>query len=325
MSESQPAAAGENLAPGVVDVNIAESSAAEPQDKGSENKSMLDAVKAALHVPGKSPTLENNQESQVDPEVKPPETEAKADETLVNSLSKQGQARFRELNGLIKAQAAELEPLKAQKAEFEKFSVAVREHQLSDDDVSVALRISGLMKKNPKEALQELQPIVQNLLRHVGYILPDDLQSDVQAGAISEQRARELAAARVQKEQGERQLEEQRDTQEHSRVEQLRNQAVRAADAWALEKKTSDPDWSLKQNRVTQLVELHFLKSKTFPQTEKEARDVFDAKLKEVESELKGLLPKPKASTVISGNASHSATPAPKSTLDVVRAAVANR
>ena len=134
-------------------------------------------------------------------------------------------------------------------------------------------------------------------------------------------RAQELAATRMQTKRLEANSEAERQSQEVQQHQAHVASMATAADAWSAEKKTSDPDWHLKQDRVVEMVELHLLKTKQIPASVAEVRKLCDEKLALVEKDLKRFAPKPQpARTMTSGGASQKpAADAPTSILDVVR------
>jgi hypothetical protein len=320
--ESQPIAEEAQLASEVVDVKPADTSATETQaEEGSENKSMLDVVKAALQRPDKSPKSENGQEQDADPAQ--PKKDDSGSEDLpaeeMKLLSKKAQTRFSSLANAKRDLETQVKGLSEKAEGFDRVAAIIDRNQLSPEDVNTGFEIMGLLKLDPQKALEKLSPIVKTLLAHVGYELPDDLKSEVDLGAITQERARELAAARMRESRNEGQRVQREQDEQSRQLRETSTKMTGVADAWVAERKTSDPDWHLKQNRVTDLVKIHLLETKKLPQTEKEARDLFAAKLKLVEDEMKGLLPKAKAIVPARGDASSAATPTATSILDIVR------
>ncbi len=326
-----PTAAEETSSVSVgADVNANSSTAVtETKLEGSENKSTLDLVKEALTGPEKSPdsvtqdtTADSQANSAGEPEVPPsemPEKEFKA-------LSKEGQRRFRELstgNRALNQKVKELEP-KAQ--DFDRISSLMQRNSLSSEDVNSGFEIMALIKTQPEKALARLGPIVQALLKASGHELPEDLKVDVQSGAMSEERARELSQSRSRAARladDNQRAEEKRAADATQRQQQETvNTAISTADAWHKEKAGSDPDWHLKQDRVVELVKLHVLETRQWPATEKEARALFDKTLSKVETELKRFVTRKPEIKHALGNASPRSTAAPKNTLEALKNAM---
>lgn len=320
MPDSQPTV--EVTDPVIVDadVNSQDSSTADTRDKGSEIKSTLELVKS-LQGSDKSPASENGQDTKSVPigEDVDPELKAKlAEEEWAKTLSKNSQNRFRTLNDSNKALNQELSSLKEKAQRFDGYEQAVQKNQLSDEDVNSGFEIMGLLRSNPEQALKQLTPIIRGLLDYVGYTLPDELKADVEAGALTQDRAREIAASRQRETRSLQNAEAQTEKQQADQHRQSIEKMARTADDWDAKIKTSDPDWHLKQDRVTELVELHVLKN-GLPASEKDAVKLFDDMKKRVDTDLKKFRPNPQPKTVMTGNASSSALAEPKNTLDVIR------
>lgn len=325
MSDSQTTVTEASPAPAGADVKPADSSTAEPGDaKGSEIKSTLDVVKATLQGPDKSPPSDNGQEtkSATTEQNLDPEAKAKAEEEeWVKTLSKQSQNRFRSLNESNKTLSQENSGLKERVQKFEGYEQVIQQNQLSDEDVKSGFEIMGMLRSDPDQALKRLTPIIRGLLDFVGYNLPDDLKAEVESGALTQDRARELAAARNRETRGQQNAEARAEQQEIDQQRKHVGDMTNLANEWSAKQKTSDPDWHLKSDRVSELVKLH-LYEKGIPATAAEATKLFDEVKKKVDGELKKFVPKPQPKTVTTGDSSPSAKPEPKSILDVVRQTV---
>ena len=68
--------------------------------------------------------------------------------------------------------------------------------RLDAGGIHARLELTALMKADPFKALEAVTPIYQELQRRAGATLPEDLESAVQTGEITEDRARELARLR---------------------------------------------------------------------------------------------------------------------------------
>lgn len=286
-------------ADGQPDVSSTESST---EEKGSEQKSVLDAVQAGLDGLENSPASET-QDSPADPDViaepeKAPPEEFSPDE--IKRFHPKTQDRIRQIldqrdhaNSIVK----EVEP---KVLAHDKIVEFMGRHQLGPADFDNGMAIMAEIKSgDPKAALEKLVPVVKGLMKAAGLELPGDLQSEVEANMLSEARARELSMTRAQTErlQAQRLAEAQRAEQMQHRqaVETVVNTAVQSVDQWYQEKAAKDPDWNLKQGRVAQLVELELRRDvRRYPRSAKEARDLCDRVLQHVEGEMKPFLPKPR-------------------------------
>ncbi|MEP6827971.1 MAG: hypothetical protein ABJA10_07840 [Aestuariivirga sp.] len=305
-----------------VDVKSAEPSTAKPQIEGSQYKSMVDVVKTALdNQPSSSPKLENSSDpTKVAGEASKDPEDLSPDE--VAQLTLRGQLRIRQLSNRVNSLREQVAASDKKVAEHDEFQSVMQKNRVSPEDAKSTLEIVGLMRTDPTEALNRLYPIVTELLKSAGVTLPEDLQKEVEGGKLSPERAREIAASRMNLQRSSTQSQE-RDEQAQADAQQRHVDALSgAADAWVAEKVTSDPDWSRKADRVTQLVKLHLLETREFPKTLPAMRELLEAKLKTVDAELKGFMPKPTAiDPPKTPGASPAGSPAPKSFLDVVKAA----
>jgi hypothetical protein len=173
-----------------------------------------------------------------------------------------------------------------------------------------------------------LVPIVVELQKRIGIVLPDDLKKEVEQGYITEERAREISTLRARG-----QLTETRSTEEKTRSQaQQQEQALRthvdtvakSATDWENAKAKSDPDWQLKKDRVAELIELDMARQQRktpgwFPKSPQEAVDMSERALKKVNEEI-GRLGRParRAISPVTGSASQSSRPKPKNLMDVI-------
>lgn len=327
------------VAEGVIDNPDVKSSAAPSKaEQGSENKSMLDAVKGALNIGSeKSPGSETQDPKAEKLDVSEPLPLKDGEDDPLEGLtpieraqlSKKTTARIRTLwqqGKDVSAKIAELEPKARQQDEF---AGLMQRNRLSQSDVNNTLEIAGLINTGkPQEALEKLAPIVRKLLETAGMgNLPDDLRQEVEAGALTEQRARELAQSRASNKLASQRTEvsqqEREQEEQHRQASELRRVGVEAADAWTAEKSANDPDWNLKSDRIVELVELQ-VRREGWPKNREAMRKVFDDALIKANNELKKFNPRPKPRTEpATGSTSSQNAPTPKSMLEAMKLAVA--
>jgi hypothetical protein len=316
------------------DVNTtAESSGAGTE--GVENKSMLDAVSAALDSGSEESPGSVTQDSEADSNAADPKVQAEGEVDAgdlspeeLGQLSKKAQRRFRYLASAKGELSAEVGQLRPRAEGFDRLVGMMRQNNLTGDEVNRAFQISGLMKNKPEEALKALAPIVQTLLRASGYSLPDDLKQRVEAGELTQQAAMELSVSRARGttlEAHSKLAEEERQAAEQAQKQKaIVDLAEDTAHKWQAEKAKSDPDWHLKHDRVVKEVKLLVMDDpKRFPHDAKEARDLFEEALKTVNAELRKLRPRPQPKTHISGDASSQTKPEPKSMEEAMQLALA--
>jgi hypothetical protein len=315
-----------------------ESSTAESStEQGVQKNSMLDAVKAALAGADKSPKSEVTPESTEGTVAKAAGEDAELDEGEIppeemKLLTRTVQRRFHVLTAKRKQAEQTVKDLEPRAAVFDRISDVMQRNSLTKEDVDNGFEIMAAIKTSPEKALEMLAPLVRKLLGATGHQLSDELKARVEAGELSEADARELSTARSRAshltataEQNEQQRQQEAEERHATTVV---NTATKTADAWHAEKAATDPDWHLKQKRVVDGVKLHILDTKQFPQTDKEARTLFEKILKEVEVDLKQFVPKKQAIKPANGNASPGAMPEPTTALEAAKqglAAMANR
>lgn len=338
MPDSSTETAVEQTETTTTDVNAAASSeAGKEQGVGS----YLDAVDAALKDPEATPASDeqgSKEPATLTPEAAAP-TDAEISEEELEKYSKGAQRRIRELVEVKKAAEAQVEPLRQEietikpKAQrLDELTGYMREHEITPDHLNNALGLTAMINRgNYREAL----PVLENLLNQVrsaaGEVLPDDLQQRVNLGYITEADAKELNRAKAAEKQTAAQVQKDREKAATERaqreVKQTVDLAVNSAEAWHKEQVTSDPDWNLKRDLVTQRMELelHRLGPQGYPRTEKAVRDLLDQVKKDVETGIKNFRPAPKAITPITGNgASPRSTAKPTNMLDAIEQGLAN-
>lgn len=331
MPDSLTADEGTGQVPAVEGVTPAEAPAAEKAEPTGGNKSMLDAVKAALTGTDKSPASEQTQVPNVNAEANPADAAAQEvregfTDVEWKQLSAKTQRRIRDLAASSKDRDAKIAELQPRAENFDRISQLMQRNSLSQDEVNRGFDIMAAVKTQPEKALEMLAPLVRELLKSTGHQLPEDLQGEVQAGRLTSDHARELSVTRARADllgkQREASEQERAESERQRQHQQLVNTSIAAADEWHKEKATADPDWSMKQNRVVELVKLHLLETNQFPKSRDEARALFEAKLKIVNDDLKRLLPKRPEIKPAIGSASPHLKPAPKTMLEAMRGAL---
>lgn len=239
-------------------------------------------------------------------------------EDELKSYSHTAQSRIRELVDRRKAAESQIterdqqiEELRPRAEQFDRLDSFMRANSVSAQDLNNAVNISALIQTGRfDQALQMLGPIYKELLDRTGNILPQDLQEEVASGYITQQRALELHRSRKSSENAtarekataERDQRANAERENASRIDMM----TRAGDAWAAEKKTSDPDWSTKQELVNSELELQLRRiAQTAPQDIPRdiagVRKLLDGCLKTVEGRLKVFRPAPQPITPTTG------------------------
>lgn len=352
----------ENLLTGAAEQELEESQqgadsagspAAENQD---DNKpaDMAAAVRAAL-AGGKEQSSGSGEgegaEKPADPkaakEAKAPgddEDKAELSKEEFNALKPKTKRRMEYLHRELTKVSGELDQFKALGADaaaveadvkgFRSILSLATQANLSKEEVNTGFNIMNLMKNNPEECLKQLTPFYRALQAQVGELLPQDLHDKVTRGELPLPAAKELARLRAKDglNTNQRQVEQQRTTE-------TRNREIQAADAklqtdvgkaitdWETRQKSTDPDYSRKQNLILQAVTLEANErraaGKPIKSVEEAVQMANDIK-KKVEAEIRKFVqPKKTAITPVQGKgATNGSKPVPASSRDAIMQAL---
>lgn len=316
--------------------DVTSESSAETENQGVVS---LDAmVTAALEPEQEAPPA-----SEPGSEEPASDTSGKTDELSEEEkrhFSERAQHRFRELveqrrsvEGERDQIRQELESVKPKAERMDHLLGYMEANRVSPEHLDNALGLTALINGGQYEkALPVLEALVNQVRAAAGDVLPTDLQQQVNLGYITEAHAKELHKAKLTVQRTAQQSQQDRERaeqQRHQRESQaLIQTTASAADAWSAEQATSDPDWNLKRDLVTEKVENLIGKrireqgQAGYPRTAKDVRDLLDAAKKEVEATIKRFRPTPKPidPPVSGSNASPRSKTAPASLMDAVNA-----
>lgn len=298
-------------------------------DQGDKPRDMLSAVKAALDPKTEDPPAsgdegnpkpESESEKEASKEEDSEDDDGDLTEDELNRLKPRTQRRIRKLT----SQLSEVAPKAEQ---FDRMIEWIRERELTDQDINLLFNVGANLRAGKlREAYDQIAPIYQQLQMALGETLPPDLQQKVRTGQIDEASARALATTQANSQLAEsraRKLEErgeqERQAQAHAaRVETLKT----AVTDWEQSRRSSDPDWNLKQRRVTELVELAVYRQ-GLPETAQGAVEMAETALKQVEAEMRQFRPrKPEVKPPPDAGSSR-AEAAPKTLMEAARLGLA--
>lgn len=310
-------------------------------DKGAkERRTLLDAVRSAVEKPKKdgeagegSPDSESKDGSD--------KSGAAADAKDGNKdpkKAKDGQSdkdlpfhnhpRWQEMK-------RERDGYKDRADQYDKITTFCRDHGVSGAEAAEAITIMAAIKTDPRRALEALAPVVDQLRTALGETLPADLKGEVESGAISEDRAKELARARADKALADKRAEgaskradevstRERETAEASRRAETAKACEAAVNAEEDKTRKTDLAYATKQpfirSRMRELIAE--AQAAGQPITTEKAVEIYRDALKHVTDNLKGLVrsQRPAVRHVPSGNSSpSSAASAPKTMFDAVK------
>lgn len=305
-------------------------------DQGSKDDSLVDRITKAVNsvskdatpgsegIEGEGTSPEGNANSAVSEDDDKPFT--KDDLPHLHSKTRR---RVGKLLGDVERLSSEVSQYKPAAENYLEVMAFAREKGLSTKDVNDAILIAGEINTNPEKALERLLPLVENLQRVTGKVLPDDLSDQVQRGFITEAHAKELAAVRAENAR----LKVDKDSDEEriarQREEKAREQAgsvQRTISDWESKWASSDPDYSKLRDDVKDEIELAItraLKAGTMPRDPAAAlKMVEDCKTRVKAKLTKYQPPRTAVNHVTGGSPAASAKPQPKSTLEAISFAV---
>lgn len=323
-----------------LDENAAASSTA-----GTEGvKTLQDAVNDALVETEKSPaSVELGKDTSEKKPEDGKEADKPADEPTEDELKQypqKTQTRIRELvsrskaaEQLVAERTQEVEKLKPQAEQMDQLVSYMRQNQIKPEDLNGSMQITALINTGKyEEALASLSPIINQLFSLTGRTLPPELQQEVETGYITPERAAELHRAKIAAAQAsEREkLATESQAQERQRQDAERTTAMygTAATAWENSKKTSDPDWSMKQPLVQDMVEaemrrIYATDPTKLPRDVKGVNAMLDTILAKVEKSIAPFRPAVKAITPVNGRpVSAGTTSKPANLMDAVNQAL---
>lgn len=250
----------------------AESPAAEPEDKPADLVEEVAPDKAEGGEPSDKPKL--------------------GDESLPFHKHPRFQELVKERND-FKQKIEQADPALKRDANLTKYC---QDNGISNDEFVQAMEVAALLHNDPAKALETLRGYVETLELTLGNKLPADLQKEVDDGALSEARAKELANLRV-KAQG---LEFSGKKSE-AQVAQERQQAnVAAVNAWEESKRSTDTAYAKKAPLIQKaFVALCAMQP---PRSAAEAVALAEQAYKEVNDALGTLTPKPPERRVLKTN-----------------------
>lgn len=222
-------------------------------------------------------------------------------------------------------QAQALKPLAE---EYQKIQSFMTETGLTPKNVADGYQIMAALRNDPAKALEMLTPIMENLRKFAGDILPPDLQKKVDDGLLDEESARETAKLRHQTAfQGTQTAEQKEKTereQEQARIVEQNRVMGNAITEWEAAKRVSDPDYAKKEALIDRFTKAA-LQEKGQPANPKEAVELMDGVYAEVNKHFKEFAPvkKPIEKGPGSEGSSSSVTKTPGSLLELVQTVAA--
>lgn len=305
-------------------------------DKGAKKEPTLaDVMRTAanLDADGKSPVpAKDGSKTEVDkaadPEAKAAEPDPKTAKVEDKDLPFHNHPRWKEViteRDTLKDRVAKLEPDVEQ---YGKITAFMTQHNLTPDETGEGFVIMAMIKAGDPRALVKLDEYREKLAVAIGDVLPPDLKGQVEAGALTEEAAREVSRSRVRAARAESKVADVTKLEEARQAKDAEARAldvvVRATDDWVALKAKSDPDFAKKEASLERYVKAliyEFGKPKNAADTAR----LMDAAYTEVNKTFSQFVQRKEAITPVpnGGSSNSGAKPVPKSVAEAIRLAAA--
>lgn len=297
----------------------------------AKDESLLDRVKSALEpkTAGSSPAPAS-QEASPNPDA-PSEDDEKEPES---DPTEEEQARYhsktrKQIRRLLGQRNEALDKVKELEPEaegFRKITGFIRDAGMTPDEANLLLEVGRNMKHDPLKALEQLKPYYDALQRMAGDVLPPDLQAAVDRQEITPVYARQLARTKTEtavlSQRTQAQEDADRRRQDAERTQQFGANVASTISTWESNQAKSDPDWTLKQGRIGELIELD-IRRNGYPQTAQAAVDLAEKARTAVNAELARYAPRRQAVTPVNPASAARVAPAkPSTALEAARMAL---
>lgn len=297
-----------------------QTSSAETPDAKTKKASLLDVVKNVVKAKpdADTSTAVNTQVTTKDSVAgeKAVKDDATGTQRTEEKLPFHNHPRWKEL-------LTERDSFKSRAEQYDKVETYMKQNQLTPQEVAEGFQVMSLLKHNPVEAYKVLSGHLSRLAPLVGETLPEDIETRVNNGDVDIESAKELAKARAQANlltQQQTLAHAERQNYEYAEKQTTIKNSVMA---WEDSVKQRDPDYSAKQKFVMDKVRLIIQNEQ--PQSAQEAINIVERAYNDVNEAMKSFIPKRNQTVMTSSNSSVSASPHPKTLLDVIKYAAANR
>lgn len=318
----------------------AESSTADAQDANQGPRTPLEAVEKAMAEEAAAKT-EKSSDSDGQPKSEGDGADGEAadgNEPAKAESGKDGEGeseddpppfhehpRWKEMVGERDQYREQAEILQPKAEVYDQIIHQLDEAGITDEEFNSGLHIMGLMKTDPAAALEALKPYFQNLQQFTGDLLSPELQEAVDAGEMTEERAREFQRVQAQNTFTQQRQEASVEERDRQAAESHRSAIAQAADNWFNDKASTDPDWPLKEALVEAYAARALKANGGPPKDTAGVKAMMDGVMKEVDDHLKKLRPdgpKPTPRSPDMGAASPDTRSTPTNPLEVVEQAL---
>lgn len=193
------------------------------------------------------------------------------------------------------AERDRLKQLKEPAENYQRLTEYMESNRLTPEEVAEGFQIMALMKNDPANARQILEQKMQGLQQFDPNYMPPDLQQEVDSGAITPERAQEMAQLRAQgnmsqfqAQQAKQQAEHERQQGQTLRQQQQGQQLANAVNQWENELQSKDADYAQKAPWVRDRLRA-LMQEKGKPQDPDSAVQLAQQAYKDVNERLKPL------------------------------------
>lgn len=293
---------------------MSESSNSKPKDENSESspeKTTADIVSEVLNPIDEntesSPELEDeNSESSTEktdentessPELEKSEIESKPEEEEEQPPFHE-HPRWKQVVKERDEARAEIEVFKGSSEKLENITQFMETNHIEPDQAGEAFSVvAHITNGRYKEALATLTPIVENLQKLTGNILPDDLETKVNEGHLDEDSAYELAQARQNAQTSKMQAQRANENLDHNNIQTQRQEITASVKSFVERLQKSDPDFSKKESLIQDRVR-SLIQEKGHPADKKQAHAFIQQAYDEINSQISSFLPNRQNSSV---------------------------
>lgn len=306
--------------------------AAEPAPAPEPELTLVDALAEAVKKPDDAkpdadkPTAEKPADKAADkpadtPKQKTAEEQAAEDAKLPFGKHPRWKAVIGENQELRKFR----ETAAPQLEEYGRIREFMHRNEIAPEEMQGLYVLAAMLKHEPEKALATLRQMIEPLERFTGDRLPDDLQSDVDDGVITEERAKELARLRSTGKFREEQTQRQAERTQQDQVVALRRSQAQVVTDWEAKTRASDPDYPRYQEWVA--LELRRLHAEKPARTPEEALSYAQQAYSTVKAKFQATIGAaaphvPRGPSAAHAPGSNGRQPAPATMLDAVRQAL---
>lgn len=245
-----------------------------------------------------------DKQSKVKSEEAPPEGEVKND--LKDSQDEEDKSvdteirnhpAFKKIQSERKAARAErdkvlkeLETYKPQAEQFTKIDGFLKENSVSSEDAGQALKLVALSRSNPREFARVISDMAKQWSGYVGEVLPDDLQTQVNEGLISEDLAKQYAKTRADANISNQKLESEKAIRQTYEANEQQRQRETLLNSWIDQATKIDPNLNEKMNFISSRM-MEITSVEGYPKNQNEVWDRLNRAYTEVNESLKKFQP----------------------------------